>query len=185
MQRSLLLVVCGSLGYSLIAYIPANTRHRFNVYKTSILRLIDVETTSCVYWDEGRNRRLIDEVNVKLPLKQSFAKNEVWQLGLLGSIITVHFNGEWSSETTSNFNVRNLSIDHDIYLEIIVSKFWPTFKQCILTWGMTFRTNFFTLRQCFMKTYPEYLQIIKYIHSERSPSPYFFSVSVKNGLFPS
>ena len=27
-----------------------DTRRRFNVYKTSIRRLIDVETTSCVYW---------------------------------------------------------------------------------------------------------------------------------------
>ena len=29
---------------------PVDTRHRFNVYKTSIRRLIDVVTTSCGYW---------------------------------------------------------------------------------------------------------------------------------------
>ena len=31
--------------------IPVEKRRRFNVYKTSYRRLIDVETTSCVYWD--------------------------------------------------------------------------------------------------------------------------------------
>ena len=30
--------------------IPVDTRSRFNVYKTSIRRRIDIETTSCVYW---------------------------------------------------------------------------------------------------------------------------------------
>ena len=30
---------------------PIDTRRRFNVYKTSIQRLIDVETTSCAYWE--------------------------------------------------------------------------------------------------------------------------------------
>ena len=29
---------------------PVDTRRRFNVYKTSYRRLIDAETTSCVYW---------------------------------------------------------------------------------------------------------------------------------------
>ena len=36
--------------------IPVGTRRRFNVYKTSIRRrqrLIDVEKTSCVYWDRA------------------------------------------------------------------------------------------------------------------------------------
>ena len=35
------------------SHFPVDTRHRFNVYKTSLTshrRLIDVETTSCVYW---------------------------------------------------------------------------------------------------------------------------------------
>ena len=32
--------------------VPVNTRRRFNVYKTS-RRLIDVETTSCIYWDRA------------------------------------------------------------------------------------------------------------------------------------
>ena len=38
----------------LLYVIPVDTRRRFNVYKTSIRRRrrrIDVETTSCVYWD--------------------------------------------------------------------------------------------------------------------------------------
>ena len=30
---------------------PVDTRRRFNVYTTSYRRLIDVETTSCVYWE--------------------------------------------------------------------------------------------------------------------------------------
>ena len=36
--------------------IPVDTRCRFNVYTTSptsYRRLIDVETTSCVYWDQA------------------------------------------------------------------------------------------------------------------------------------
>ena len=36
--------------------IPVDTRRRFNVYTTSPTadrRLIDVETTSCVYWDQA------------------------------------------------------------------------------------------------------------------------------------
>ena len=35
--------------------IPVDTQRCFNVYKTSIRRcrrLIDVETTSCVYWND-------------------------------------------------------------------------------------------------------------------------------------
>ena len=32
-------------------YIPVDTRRRFNVYTTFIRRRIDVEATSCVYWD--------------------------------------------------------------------------------------------------------------------------------------
>ena len=36
--------------------IPVDTRHRFNVYKTSYRHLVDVETTSCVYWDYIRIR---------------------------------------------------------------------------------------------------------------------------------
>ena len=30
---------------------PVDTRPRFNVCKTSIRRLIDIEMTSCVYWE--------------------------------------------------------------------------------------------------------------------------------------
>ena len=30
---------------------PVDTRRRFNVYKTSIRRLIEVETASCAYWE--------------------------------------------------------------------------------------------------------------------------------------
>ena len=35
---------------SITAQDPVDTRRRLNVYKTSYRRLIDVETTSCVYW---------------------------------------------------------------------------------------------------------------------------------------
>ena len=36
----------------MLSNMPADTQRRFNVYKTtSYRRLIDVETTSCVYWD--------------------------------------------------------------------------------------------------------------------------------------
>ena len=38
----------------LLGQNPIDTRSRFNVYKASIRRLrrlIDVETTSCVYWE--------------------------------------------------------------------------------------------------------------------------------------
>ena len=43
-----------------ICFIPVDTRRRFNVYKTSIRRrrrLIDVEMTSCVYWDILKQRK--------------------------------------------------------------------------------------------------------------------------------
>ena len=33
--------------------LPVDTRRRFNVYTTSNRRRIDVETTSCVYWEIG------------------------------------------------------------------------------------------------------------------------------------
>ena len=36
---------------SLNCFITFDTRRRFNVHKTFIRRLIDVELTSCVYWD--------------------------------------------------------------------------------------------------------------------------------------
>ena len=36
----------------MLSNMPVDTQRRFNVYKTtSYRRLIDVETTSCVYWD--------------------------------------------------------------------------------------------------------------------------------------
>ena len=76
-----------------------------DVYRTST----DVETTSCVYWDGWRNKRPIDEVDLKLSLKLTLAKNKIWQLHLLGSIVTVHFNDKWSSEVTSDFNFLSCS----------------------------------------------------------------------------
>ena len=36
--------------------IPLDTRRRFNVYTTSIRRRIDVEMTSCVYWDISKSK---------------------------------------------------------------------------------------------------------------------------------
>ena len=37
---------------------PVDTRRRFKVYKTYIRRLIEVETTPCVYWVDLNSRLL-------------------------------------------------------------------------------------------------------------------------------
>ena len=42
----------------LVWIIPVDTQRRFNVYKTSYRRLIDVETKSCVYRDWFKREHL-------------------------------------------------------------------------------------------------------------------------------
>ena len=47
------LTLCSNFHYNLLDSFPVDTRRRFNVYKTlstSYRRLIDFETTLCVYW---------------------------------------------------------------------------------------------------------------------------------------
>ena len=48
-----------------VGIIAVDTRRRFNVYKTSVRRLIVVGTTSCVSWDSSRQRPTIGLVSTE------------------------------------------------------------------------------------------------------------------------
>ena len=53
---------------------PLNTRRLFNVYKTSNRCLIDVETTSCVYWETLKLWSSRPEVFCKKGILRNFTK---------------------------------------------------------------------------------------------------------------
>ena len=61
-------------------HFPVDTRRRFNVYKTSptsYRRLINVETTSCVYWVRNHlNTILLKMPKIEINFRNS--KSEVW-----------------------------------------------------------------------------------------------------------
>ena len=88
-----------------ITFLPVDTWRRFNVYKTSIRRLIDVETTSCFCW--ARTTVIIVSVDFENDGDNWICLRNILRGRIYSQILKKHQQPQYNNKTVKDYNWKN------------------------------------------------------------------------------